>query len=444
MADSTQDTAMNDLSPASRPHEVGPLVFSGAGEWPAGRLLSRAGSLADTLPDSAAALNLCERRENFLIGFVALLMRGQTCLMPPSRAPAVVAEVLRAHPGAYVLDDCIVDRCRIGAGLARGFPDVPPDRVVVVGYTSGSTGRSKANPKTWGSMVASTQLNSGRLREALGGDDEDAVPWIVATVPPQHMYGMELSVLIPLLGDAGIHCTHPLFPADVAAALEDLPAPRVLVTTPVHLRAVLESGIELPALAAVVSATAPLSQDTARVVERRLHTTLVEFFGSTETCVIASRRTAVEAAWRPYPGVTLQPHAQGTTISAPWFPEDVVLQDVLELRDDGRFVVCGRNEDMVEVGGKRASLADLTRRLLSVPGVSDAVVFQPDARAAGQVQRLAALAVADGLTEAQVRAGLEGEMDPVFLPRPLVLVSRLPRNEVGKLPRDSLIAALKR
>jgi acyl-coenzyme A synthetase/AMP-(fatty) acid ligase len=32
----------------------------------------------------------------------------------------------------------------------------------------------------------------------------------------------------------------------------------------------------------------------------------------------------------------------------------------------------------------------------------------------------------------------------VFLPRPLVLVSRLPRNEVGKLPRDRLIAALKR
>jgi acyl-coenzyme A synthetase/AMP-(fatty) acid ligase len=99
---------------------------------------------------------------------------------------------------------------------------------------------------------------------------------------------------------------------------------------------------------------------------------------------------------------------------------------------------------MVEVAGKRASLADLTRRLLSVPGVSDAVVFQPDARAGGQVQRLAALAVADGLTEAQVLAGLKGEMDPVFLPRPLVLVPRLPRNEVGKLPRDRLIGALKR
>jgi acyl-coenzyme A synthetase/AMP-(fatty) acid ligase len=435
---------MSALSPASLRAEGEPLVFSAVGRWPAGQLLSRASSLADALPNATAALNLCERRENFLLGFVALLMRGQICLMPPSRAPAVVAEVLQAHPGAYVLDDLMIDQCRAGTGVARGFPDIPPDRVVVVGYTSGSTGRPKANPKTWGSLVASTRLNSGRLREAFEVENEDVVPWIVATVPPQHMYGMELSVLMPLLGGAGIHGAHPLYPADVAAALEDLPAPRVLVTTPVHLRALLESGIELPKLGAVVSATAPLAQDVAEAVEQRFHTTLVEFFGSTETCVIASRRTAVEPNWRPYPGVTLQPQEQDTLVGAPWFPEDILLQDVLELRDDGSFVVRGRNADMVEVGGKRASLVDLTRRLLSVPGVSDAVVFQPCARAGGQVQRLAALAVADGLTEAQVLAGLAGEMDPVFLPRPLVLVSRLPRNEVGKLPRDKLIAALKR
>ena len=70
-------------------------------------VMSLAGSLVGRIcaPGQRGGLNLCERRENFLIGFVALLMRGQTCLMPPSRAPAVVAEVLQAHPGAYVLDD---------------------------------------------------------------------------------------------------------------------------------------------------------------------------------------------------------------------------------------------------------------------------------------------------------------------------------------------------
>ena len=218
MTSRTQETAMNALAPGSRPVEVGPLFISAAGKWPAGQLLSWAGSLADALPDAAAALNLCERRENFLVGFVALLMRGQTCLMPPSRAPAVVTQVMQAHPGAYVLDDSTVDQCRAVVGVTRGFPDIPPDRVVVVGYTSGSTGQPMANPKTWGSFVASTRLNSERLREVLGGANEDVAPWIVATVPPQHMYGMELSVLMPLLGGAGIHGAHPLYPADVASS----------------------------------------------------------------------------------------------------------------------------------------------------------------------------------------------------------------------------------
>jgi acyl-coenzyme A synthetase/AMP-(fatty) acid ligase len=323
------------------------------------------------------------------------------------------------------------------------MPGIPTERVVVIGYTSGSTGRPHANRKTWGMLTAATALNAARVREALR-ERSEALPWILATVPPQHMYGMELSVLLPLVGGMGIHAGRPLYPADIAAALAELPVPRVLVTTPVHLRALLQSGIALPPLDVVVSATAPLSSDVAASVEQRFGATLVEFFGSTETCVIASRRTASEPGWRPYPGVTLQPSDDATQVDAPWFTAPVVLQDVLEMRGDGTFVVCGRNADMVEVGGKRASLADLTRRLLSVRGVSDAIVFQPDRVEGAPVQRLAALVVAEGLDESALVAQLAPAIDPVFLPRPLVFVPRLPRNEVGKLPREQLLAALRR
>jgi len=258
------------------------------------------------------------------------------------------------------------------------------------------------------------------------------------------MYGMELSVLMPLLGGMGIHGGHPLYPADIASALADVPGPRILVSTPVHLRVLLESGVELPELGAVVSATAPLPVELARAIERRFGTALLEYFGSTETCIVASRRTAVDDAWHPYPGVMLKLLDDGTQVDAPWFISSMVLQDVLEIRPDGTFTVRGRNADMVEVAGKRASLADLTRRLASIPGVLDAVVFQPDAADSTTPRRLAALVVADGLTEAAVLAKLAQAVDPAFLPRPLVLVPRLPRNEVGKLPRAELLAALRR
>ena len=218
----------------------------------------------------------------------------------------------------------------------------------------------------------------------------------------------------------------------------------MLVSTPMHLRALLESRVPLPGLQVIVSATAPLSADLAAALERHTGAALLEFFGSTETCVIASRRTAVDAAWQPYAGVELRPMHDGTTVVAPWFAAPVVLQDVLESAADGTFTVRGRNTDMVEVAGKRASLADLTRRLLALPGVQDAVVFQPDDVAGAGVHRLAALAVAPGLTESQLLGNLAAVIDPVFLPRPLRLMASLPRNGVGKLPRESLLAALRR
>jgi len=409
------------------------------------QFLALAGSLAARLPDQPAALNLCERRENFLVSFTAMLMRGQLCLLPPSRVPAVVSEVMEEHPGSYALDDAYVELARPADPLTGlSIPVIPPDRVVVIGYTSGSTGRPKANPKTWGGFAACTALNASRLREVLVTRGEVVLPWIVATVPSQHMYGMELSVLMPLLGGMGIHGGHPLYPADIASALADVPGPRILVSTPVHLRALLESGVELPELGAVVSATAPLPAELARAIEQRFGTVLLEYFGSTETCIVASRRTAVDDSWSAYPGVMLQPGADGTQVDAPWFTSAMVLQDLLEVRSDGAFTVRGRNADMVEVAGKRASLADLTRRLASIPGVSDAVVFQPDDVDGGKVRRLAALVVAEGITEAAVLEKLAQTVDPTFLPRPLVLVPRLPRNEVGKLPRAQLLAALKR
>jgi acyl-coenzyme A synthetase/AMP-(fatty) acid ligase len=257
------------------------------------------------------------------------------------------------------------------------------------------------------------------------------------------MYGMEFSVMLPMLGGMAVHSGRPLLPADIALALAEIPAPRVLVTTPMHLRVLMESGIELPPLAGVISATAPFDQALALKVEQQFATILFEMFGSTETCIFATRRTAYEKAWRPYPNVEIVPRPDGVQVSSPWFAESVMLQDIVEMLPDGGFTVCGRNSDFIDVAGKRASLAELTRRLQAVQGVWDAVVFPPEQSSPGQVRRVAALAVAPGLTERTVIERLSASVDPAFLPRPLVLVDQLPRNETGKLPREQLLACLK-
>jgi acyl-coenzyme A synthetase/AMP-(fatty) acid ligase len=312
----------------------------------------------------------------------------------------------------------------------------------VKAFTSGSTGVPQGHTKLWRSFSRSSALNAMRMREVLEPVHGSARPWIVATVPPQHMYGLETSVLLALLSDMAVHAGRPLFPADIAAALAEVPEPRVLVTTPVHMRAIASSGQSFPPTALVVSATAPLDAALSREIEEQLGTSVLEMFGSTETCVIATRRTSSEEAWHLYPEVILEPDAEGVAVNAPWFAAPMRLQDLIERRPGNRFVIRGRNADMVEVAGKRASLADLTRRLLAIPGVKDAVVFQPDAAAAGVVRRVAALVVAPDVAVEIITEQLAHKVDPALIPRPLVRVAALPRNEVGKLPRDQLLAAL--
>jgi acyl-coenzyme A synthetase/AMP-(fatty) acid ligase len=51
-----------------------------------------------------------------------------------------------------------------------------------------------------------------------------------------------------------------------------------------------------------------------------------------------------------------------------------------------------------------------------------------------------ALVVAPGLTKVVLLRELRQRLDLAFLPRPLVFVEALPRNDLGKLPRAELLA----
>ncbi|MDE1885211.1 MAG: acyl-CoA synthetase [Xanthomonadaceae bacterium] len=402
--------------------------------------LAEAVALSAQLPSARYAINLCEDRYRFSVAFCAAAVAGQTNLLPGSRMPQTIAETRAAYPDSYVLAERVPQdpnaRHFVLPGVletdkATPMPSLPPEHIVAIAFTSGSTGAPKANPKTWGALCASSAFNAGAICAG-------AAPNIVATVPPQHMYGLELSVLLPLRSHAAIHSGHPFFPADIVHALVQIPAPRLLVTTPHHLRALLRSDAVLPALDAIVSATAPLPAELARTAEARYRTRVVEVFGSTETCVIAHRRTARGEPWSPYPGIALHPQPDGTLVDAPYFPAPTLLHDIVELLPDKRFCLCGRNGDLLEIAGKRASLGDLNRRLLAIPGVEDGAIFQLDADDRG-VRRLAALAVAPNLDATQILDALRAAIDPVFLPRPLRLVAALPRNAAGKLPRAALL-----
>jgi len=424
----------------SGPSHEDALIWRGNTPLTRAAFLREAAALAGRLPAARYIVNLCEHREIFLLLFAASVLAGRTQLMPAARGETALAELRADYPDSTCVADEDVKRWRAEAGPSAETPRLMPadDQLVMIGFTSGSTGKSQPHAKRWRALANSARLNSAAIRAALGLA-AGAPLSVIGTVPSHHMYGIELTVLLPLFAGMSLQCEKPLFPADVAAALAQPARPRLLVSTPLHLRALAESGLTFPEIDIIVSATAPLDPALARLVEQRLRAPLLEMFGSTETCVFATRRTAQQDVWKIYDGISLETGTDSTQVSAAWYERPQRLMDVLERRGADGFVALGRNSDLVEVAGKRASLADITRRLCAVPGVEDAVAFQPEAAAAGVANRVAAVVVSRGVNAKEIAAQLSASLDAVFVPRPLIIVEQIPRDAVGKVSRARLL-----
>lgn len=428
--------------PLTRHPLAGVIAYTSRGPVTVAQFLADVAQLVDLLPAERHLLNVCQDRYRFLVGFAAGMVSGRINLLPASHTPETIRQ----------LRDFAADICVLGDGnegeidlppvafpphsgallSAPRVPLIPEDRVVAVLFTSGSTGTPVPQRKTWGALYRNALAEAERLQ----------VPGhaIVGTVPAQHSYGLESTVLLSLLGDCALWAGRPFYPADIAAALAAVPAPRLLVTTPFHLRAVLDAGVELSPLGLVLSATAPLSQELAREAELRTGAPLHEIYGCTESGQLASRRTTASPRWRLLPGVRLEQEGDVSYATGGHVEGRIPLGDRLELIDPEHFLLHGRNADLINIAGKRTSLAYLNHQLNAMEGVNDGAFFMPDDEKPDGVTRLAAAVVAPGLTPQQLLAALRQRVDPVFLPRPLLFVDRLPRNTTGKLTRSSLEA----
>lgn len=325
------------------------------------------------------------------------------------------------------------------------IPQVPAAQVMAYVFTSGSTGTPVPHRKTWGAMAGSARAAAQRLGLL------DGRAWTLAgTVPPQHMFGLEATVMLALQGRAALVAAPAFYPADVGAALAAVPAPRALVSSPVHLRTLVQSGLAMPAAELVLCATAPLGRQLAAETEALFAAPLCEIYGSTETGQLATRRTAREDMWTLVPGVRLQarPNAAGddteTWAEGGHIEQPVPLGDAIAPLDTQRFLLHGRKADLLNIAGKRTSLGYLNHQLTAIDGVRDGAFFMPDdaheGDTHGHVVRLVAVVVAPGLAPAQLQQALRDRIDPAFMPRPLYFAERLPRNAAGKLPREALAA----
>jgi acyl-coenzyme A synthetase/AMP-(fatty) acid ligase len=420
------------------------VAYRGGEPISAERFLSDARYLAQHLPKSAHVLNVCADRYRFTVGLAACLISQRVSLLPSTHTPQVIAQLAMFAPDAI----CLADDARGEIDLPHYyFPEQLPEstqpfsvphiaaaQLAAIVFTSGSTGTPIPYRKTWGLLARCIRAGAPRL-----GLLDGRAHTIIGTVPAQHMYGFESTVLLALLTGNAFSAERPFYPADVAAAVDRVPRPRALVTTPIHLRTLLASEVEFPPVDLVVSATAPLTQKLAREVEEKYRTPLLEIYGSTETGQIAMRRTAQTDAWQLWPGVRLTVSKDQVFARGGHIEQLTPMCDVIEITGEDEFLLHGRTADLVNVAGKRSSFGYLNTQLNTIPGVIDGAFFlRDDLTGSTGVARLGAVVVAPGLSAALLIESLKQRIDAVFLPRPLLIVDKLPRNATGKLPQQAL------
>jgi len=424
----------------------------------AAAFLGDVATCADALPDAPAVINLCSDRYRFTVAFYAAALRSKTTLLPSQRSSESIDALRTNYPECQVIaddpdtaSDYLVDFAP-GQNGTESDLIIEPAQTAAIAFTSGSTGTPKAHAKTWAMLVSGRATHARYLARALKHNDQLAhninqLSGLVATVPSWHMYGLEWAMLLPTIAPLQLFCGPDFFPGDVTSALDSFgPAStNLLVSTPLHLRALAKSVPPTSGVTSTVCATAPIDPGTVRQTENHLGTRIFEIYGCSEIGSLACRQPGTDAGWEFFDNLDLSLHNGELTISTPLLKTPVTLADRFNevpgqhtRATDQRFELLGRATDLVKVAGRRESLANLNSLLLSLPGVDDGVIYQPQSLGVPGGERLAAFVVGSSLDVQALRSALLERLDPVFVPRPIRVINALPRDTTSKLKVEQL------
>jgi o-succinylbenzoate---CoA ligase len=360
------------------------------------------------------------------------------------------AELLHALPalGAVLVPLNPGDPARTDAALTVTGPvegeeaDVPlrdavdPDELHTVIHTSGTSGRPKPVELTYANHHASALASA----ENLGSKADDC--WL-GVLPVYHVGGLAVLLRSAIYETTAV--LHERFdPGAVRGALEagEVTLASLVPTMLARLRA---TGIEsAPRLRAALLGGGPIPPD---LLDWALATGLpvCPTYGMTETASqIATARPGERAGW-PLPGVELRIGDGGEIlVRGPMVARGAIAADGWlhtgdsgRLDELGRLHVDGRLKEIIVTGGENVAPVEVEEVLLAHPAVTDAgVTGQADPEWGEAIT--AFVVVDDSVSPAALLDWCRDRLAAHKLPKRIVIVPTLPRNEAGKLLRDRL------
>jgi len=376
---------------------------------------------------------------------LATLASGSTMVLPYALSKQAIREIREVVGFKTAITDqpeklpseispIVPEPCR---NVAPPFSLVTdPNSVFLKFYTGGSTGK----PKTWSKTPRNMFEEAFYLSQRYNISKNDR---ILSTVPPYHIYGFLFSVLIPFVSSAGVVAKICTFPQEIRDALQNYSA-TILVSVPMHYRILRDGEIPGDSLRISFSSAGKLDKTDGDYFYKQTGVDLVEIYGSTETGGVASRCIAAnEVPMEPFDIVDWKVvderlHVRSAFIS-PEIPKDsegfFMTGDRVRTYDN-KFMLLGRADGIVKVGGKRVDIEEVRNKLKQIHKIREVIVFaMPDAR--GKENEIYAL-VQGSINKDRFREEASKIVEPYALPRHIEIVDKIPVSSTGKYDKKAI------
>ncbi|WP_414165697.1 AMP-binding protein [Superficieibacter sp. BNK-5] len=373
----------------------------------------------------------------FIVALLATLHAGKTPVIPGHCRMSLLNEQSALFDG--VLSDNTLSWQGplrvVSSTMTIATHDIPfppiRDGAFVELFTSGSTGQPKRVIKPINRLDSEAALLATRFADRLAGCR------IVASVVPQHLYGLTFRIFLPMALGLPLHAAM-LWYAEQLAALSHEHR-YAFISSPAFLKR-LDHQLTPPPVRMILSAGGVLPWQVVAHAADWLNIWPDEIYGSTETGVIAWRyRQQEETTWQPFPGVSFRQEEHTFRVFSPLIADvdGLLLDDILQFAENGRFRLTGRRGRVVKIEEKRISLGEVEQRLLELDGILDAAVL-PVTR--GNRQSVGVLLVLDDEMrkrwsknqELTWRKALRPLLEPVAIPRHWRVIDEIPVNSMNK------------
>jgi len=363
------------------------------------------------------------------------------------------------------------------AGTAAGAPSsdpVGPGAIALYLFTSGTTSRPKIVPLTHTNICTSAFSAVAALR--LSEADR-----CLNVLPLFHGHGLIATVMTSLAAGGGVVCTPGCDVNRFFGWLREF-APTWYSAVPTMHQAILAQARLNPdqvagiRLRLVRSASAPLPPQVFAELEQMFGTSVIEFYGMTETASapiacnpLPPRRSkpgsvgipvgldvaimddrgdvlpAGEAGHVTVRGASVMPGYDGdaaattAAFAGDWFKTG----DQGFFDDEGYLYLSGRTREMINRGGENIAPREVDEALLEHPAVAEAVTFAvPHATLGEDVAAAVVLRPNADATPKDIRQFAAGRLADFKVPRQVLIVGQLPKGSTGKVQRIGLAEKL--